>query len=85
MTAQDFLCTRPKRIVQFDTHEKKYDVIKEMRNYDQGKLDEAQTIRLFQKLIDSEIVWMLQANYGRVAKSLMKEGKCRKAHRNALD
>ncbi|MBN2108120.1 MAG: hypothetical protein JW832_11915 [Deltaproteobacteria bacterium] len=64
---------------------KKYDVIKEMRNYDQGKLDEAQTITLFQKLIDSEIVWMLQEDYGCIARSLIKEGKCRKAYRNALD
>ena len=64
---------------------KKYDVTKEMRKYDQGILDEGQTIKLFQKLIDSEIVWMLQENYCCVAKSLIKEGKCRKAYHDALD
>jgi len=53
-----------------------YDVVKEIRKYENGKLDEAQTIKLFQHLIDSEIVWMLQESYGLVAKSLIETGQC---------
>ena len=63
---------------------KNYDVMKEIRKYDQGELDEAQVIKLFQNLIDSEIVWSLQENYRRLAKSLIKAGHCRKAFRNSL-
>ena len=63
---------------------KKYDVIKEIRKYDKGELDEAQVIELFQYLIDSEIVWSLQEKYGRVAKSLIEAGHCRKAFPNSI-
>jgi hypothetical protein len=63
---------------------KKFDVMKEIRKYDQGELDEAQIIKLFQYLIDSEIVWSLQEDYGRVAKSFIAAGHCRKAFRDSL-
>jgi hypothetical protein len=63
---------------------KKYNVIEKIRKYDQGELDEAQVIELFQYLIDSETIWSLQENYGRVAKSLIEAGHCRKAFRNSL-
>jgi hypothetical protein len=63
---------------------KKYNVLTEIRKYDQGKLDEARVIELFQYLIDSEIVWSLQESYRSAAKSLIEAGHCRKAYRNSL-
>jgi hypothetical protein len=63
---------------------KNYDVIKEIKKYNQGALDKARVIELFQHLIDSEIVWSLQEKYGRVAKSLIEAGDCHKAFRNSL-
>jgi hypothetical protein len=61
-----------------------YDEIKEIKKYDQGALDKARVIELFQHLIDSEIVWSLQEKYGRVAKSLIEAGHCHKAFRYSL-
>jgi hypothetical protein len=56
---------------------------KKIREYEQGDLDEGKTTRLFQHVTDAEIVWMLREHYGRVAISLIEEGKCHKAYRNA--
>ena len=42
--------------------------------YEQGKLDEEQTIQLFQELVDSGLIMELQGHYGRFAAQLLEAG-----------
>ena len=42
--------------------------------YEQGKLDDQQTIQLFQELVDSGLIMKLQGHYGRLAAQLLEAG-----------
>jgi hypothetical protein len=42
--------------------------------YEQGNLNQEQTIQLFQELVDSGLVNKLQGHYGRLAFQLMEAG-----------
>lgn len=44
--------------------------------FENGDLDESDTIDLFQELIDSGLAWKLQEMYGRIAKQLIESGHC---------
>jgi hypothetical protein len=44
--------------------------------YENGELDEDETLDMFQSLIDSGAVWALQGSYGRMAKALIDAGLC---------
>lgn len=47
-----------------------------MIDWEQGDLDEEDTIELFQILIDNGMAWNLQGMYGRAAESLIENGLC---------
>jgi hypothetical protein len=50
------------------------DQVSQIMAYEQGELDEEQTIELFQSLLDSGLVFQLQGSYGRMAQALIDAG-----------
>jgi hypothetical protein len=42
--------------------------------YEQGDLNDAETIALYQELVNSGVVWSLQGRYGRTARDLIEAG-----------
>lgn len=51
-------------------------MIDEIIKYENGELDEQETIELFQRLIDNRMAWSLQGHYGRTAAALIEAGYC---------
>jgi len=45
--------------------------------YENGELNDEETIELFQELINTGLAWQLQGNYGRFAIELLEEGFCK--------
>lgn len=52
------------------------DQLDRMIAWEQGDLDDDETIALFQELIDSGLAWQLQGCYGRMAYALIENGYC---------
>ena len=44
--------------------------------YEDGELDEEQTVDMFQRMIDTGLAWQLQGCYGRAAARLIEDGLC---------
>ena len=42
--------------------------------FEQGTLDDDDTIELFQHLLDRGQVWLMQGHYGRTAKAMIEDG-----------
>jgi hypothetical protein len=53
-----------------------YDITSNIIAYEEGELDEDQTIELFQHLIDNGMAWTLQGGYGRAAMQMIEDGVC---------
>jgi len=54
--------------------------IDEIIAFEQGELGEAETITMFQGLINSGMAWQLQGSYGRTATALIEAGLCERAN-----
>jgi hypothetical protein len=52
------------------------DTVDKIIAYEQGDMDQEETIALYQELIDSGLVWQLQGHYGRTAARLIQVGAC---------
>lgn len=48
--------------------------IEDIIKYEEGRLNDAQTLRLFSSLIRSGDVWGLQGHYGRTASAMIQDG-----------
>jgi hypothetical protein len=61
------------------------DVVGDIMAYEDGSMSEEDTIKFFQRLIDSGMAWSLQGSYGRTAMDLINQGLChrRQGHGNA--
>lgn len=44
--------------------------------WENGEMDDDQTIEFFQELIDNGMAWQLQGCYGRTAQALIESGYC---------
>lgn len=49
-------------------------VVDKIIDYENGDLDEFETIELFQELVNTGMAWKLQGHYGRMADHLLREG-----------
>ena len=52
-----------------------YDVSEDLRAYESGELDDAAIDRLFQHLVDTDLVWELDGHYGKTAVELAESSR----------
>jgi hypothetical protein len=64
---------------------KENDVVDKIVRYENGNMDELETIGFFQELINSGLAWELQGHYGRMAQRLLEEGLCEGKQSNSAD
>lgn len=52
------------------------DLVDKIMEYENGELNDVQSVEFFQGLIDANMLGSLQGHYGRTAKSLIEKGLC---------
>lgn len=60
-------------------HARPHNMIEKIIAYEEGDMDNEQTVEFFQELIDSGLAWTLQGHYGRAAAALIRTGHCHAA------
>ena len=50
------------------------ELTQQLIDYEEGNLNDSETIQLFQELVDSGLAWNLQGHYGRTAYAMLEEG-----------
>ena len=50
--------------------------VKKIVKYENGEMTIGEITTFFQELIDTGVAWKLQGSYGRVANSLIEDGRC---------
>ena len=53
---------------------KPYDYVTAIMAYEEGELENDETVALFQHLVNSGLAWSLQGSYGRMADALIDAG-----------
>jgi len=53
---------------------KKQDIVGNIMAYESGELSDKDTIKMFQRMVDTGQVWGLQGSYGRTANALIEQG-----------
>jgi hypothetical protein len=49
--------------------------VDDIMRYEDGEMEEDETVVFFQGLVDSGLAWQLQGHYGRTAAALIEAGK----------
>jgi len=62
--------------MQAPLHSDRFNIVEQIMSYEQGELDQDETIELFQHLIDTGLAWTLQGHYGGMATALVHAGYC---------
>jgi hypothetical protein len=53
-------------------------IVNQIIEYENGNLNNEETIELFQELVDTGMAWELQGSYGRMAEYLIQQGVVQK-------
>ena len=53
--------------------------VKKIIKYENGNMTLGEVVKFFQELIDTGVAWKLQGHYGRIANSLIEDGRCKLA------